>query len=248
MTKKRSVVTPGSAASGAADDVTPLPVSEDAVVEFLYLNPELLSRHPRLLEAIVLPSRSKGSVVDIQHVLLQRLREENDKLRRAYDNVVGTARYNRSAQRQVHAGVLQILSATSFERLIHTVTTDLPLVLDVDAITICLEAGDTPIPRAFAAALRCLPKGTVERLLGAESDIVLCSDIEADETIFGPAAGLVHSQALARLCINERAPKGLLALGARDAKAFRQNHSTELIGFLTQALEVTIRRWLNLPT
>ncbi len=192
-------------------------------------------------------ARFDGNVVDMQHLVLNRLREENAKLRDAYASIVATARDNRAAQLQVHAAVLQILSAGSFENLIHTVTADLPLVLDVDTVTICLEAGDATIPRAYAAGLRSLPEGAVEGYLGAGRDIALASDITGERKIFGAATGLVRSQALARLDIGPQAPKGLLAIGSRNLDAFHQGQGTELIGFLSQAVEVTIRQWLSQP-
>ena len=192
-------------------------------------------------------ARFDGNVVDMQHLVLNRLREENAKLRAAYASIVATARDNRTAQLQVHAAVLKILSAGSFENLIHTVTADLPLVLDVDTVTICLEAGDATIPRAYTAGLRSLPEGAVEGYLGAGRDIAIASDITGEREIFGAATGLVRSQALARLDMGPQAPKGLLAIGSRNLDAFHQGQGTELIGFLSQAVEVTIRQWLSQP-
>lgn len=248
MTKKGSVVTPGGGGAAAANDSPSKSLTAHAVIDFLQHNPGLLDEHPELLESLTPASRSDGNVVDMQHLMLFRLREENRKLRDAYASVIGTARDNRAAQNQIHEAVQLILSAGSFERLIHTVTADLAMVLDVDAVTLCIEAGDVSIPRAFAAGLRSLPKGTSERLLGPGRDIALASDIAGDAKVFGAAAGLIRSQALVRLRISPRAPKGLLAIGSRDIDAFQKNQGTELIAFLARSLEITIRQWLNLPS
>jgi uncharacterized protein len=247
MTKKGSVVTPGGQGSAAANDVPSKALTEDAVLDYLHRHPDLLVNNPALLEALTQSARFEGNVVDMQHLVLNRLREENASLRDAHASIVGTARDNRSAQLQVHAAVLQILGARSFEKLIHTVTADLPLVLEVDAITICLEAGNVPIPRAYASGLRSIPEGTIERLLGPGRDIVLSSDIEGDQKIYGAATGLVRSEALARLTMGSQAPKCLLAIGSRDVDTFHHGQGVELIGFLAEALETTIRQWLNLP-
>ena len=248
MTKKGSVVTPGGGGAAAANDSPSKSLTAKAVIDYLQHNPNLLDEHPELLESLTPPSRSDGNVVDMQHVMLFRLREENRKLRDAYASVIATARGNRSTQTQIHECVLQILSAGSFERLIHTVTADLSIVLNVDAVTLCIEAGDVSIPRAFAAGLRSLPEGTSERYLGPGRDIALASDITGDRKIFGEAAGLIRSQALARLRISPHAPKGLLAIGSRDIDAFQKSQGTELISFLARSLEVTIRQWLNLSS
>ena len=248
MSEKGSVVTPGGQGSAAANDVPSKALTEDAVLDYLHRNPDLLTNNPALLESLTEAARFDGNVVDMQHLMLNRLREENTRLRDAHASIVGTARDNRSAQLQVHAAVLQILAARSFEKLIHTVTADLPLVLEVDAVTICLEAGDVPIPRAYASGLRSIPEGAIERHLGPGRDIALSCDITADQKIFGAAMGLVRSQALVRLNMGSQAPKGLLAIGSRDVDTFHQGQGTELIGFLARALETTIRQWLNLPS
>ena len=240
-------MTPGGRNSAAANDGPSKTLTKSAVVNYLRQNPDLIADNPELLESFAPSARFDGNVVDMQHLILNRLREENAKLRTAYASIVATARDNRAAQLQIHTAVLQILSAGSFENLIHTVTADLPLVLDVDTVTICLEAGEATIPRAYAAGLRSLPEGAVEGYLGAGRDIALASDITGERKVFGAATGLVRSQALARLDMGPQAPKGLLAIGSRDLDAFHQGQGTELIGFLSQALEVTIRQWLSQP-
>jgi uncharacterized protein len=248
MAKKGPVVTPGDRGSAAANDVPSKTVDEKAVLDYLRQHPDLLANNPDVLESFTRTSRFDGNVVDMQHLVLNRLREENANLRDAHASIIGTARDNRSAQIQVHEAVLHILSARSFEKLIHTVTADLPLVLEVDAVTICLEAGDVPIPRAYASGLRSIPEGAIDRHLGQGRDIALASDITGDEKIFGAATGLVRSQALVRLNMGTQAPKGLLAIGSRDLDTFHQGQGTELIGFLARALDTTIRQWLNLPS
>jgi uncharacterized protein YigA (DUF484 family) len=248
MSEKGSVASPGRSASTAANDVPSKAVTEDAVLDYLRRHPDLLVDNPVLLEALTQSARFDGNVVDMQHLMLNRLREENTRLRDAHAAIVGTARDNRSAQLQVHEAVLQILAARSFEKLIHTATADLPLVLEVDAVTICLEVGDVRIPRAYASSLRSIPEGSIERLLGPGRSIALASDITADKKIFDAAASLVRSQALARLNLGTQAPKALLAIGSRDVDTFHQGQGTELISFLAKALETTIRQWLNLPS
>jgi uncharacterized protein YigA (DUF484 family) len=247
MTKERSVVTPGGRNSAVANDGPSKALTKSAVVNYLRQNPGLIADNPELLESLTPSARFDGNVVDMQHLVLNRMREKNAKLRDAYASIVATARDNRVAQLQTHAAVLQILSARSFEKLIHTVTADLPLVLDVDTVTICLEAGDAIIPRAYAGGLRSLPEGAVEDYLGALRDIALDSGITAERKIFGAATGLVRSQALARLDMGPQAPKGLLAIGSRNLDTFHQGQGTELISFLSQTLEVTIRQWLSQP-
>src|SRR3546814_1943199 len=80
------------------------------------------------------PRRAAGNVVDFQHAMVQRLKTENEKLQAAQDYLIGTARSNQSIQSRVHDAVLAILRAPSFESMIQTVTGDLAIQLDVDAV------------------------------------------------------------------------------------------------------------------
>ena len=132
--------------------------------------------------------------------------------------------------------------------MIQTVTADLAVLLDVDTVTIGVESGDVPIPKAYAAGIRALPQGSVDAMLGEGRDVLLADDINGDPRLFGAAAGLVRSQALARLRASSHAPVGLLALGSRKPNGFGPGQGTELLGFLARALETMIRQWLHLPS
>ncbi|MFX4220161.1 MAG: DUF484 family protein [Thalassobaculum sp.] len=245
MTEKGPAPTPtaGKPRSGEMRALT-----ADRVAAYLRENPDFLNAHPELLAVLVPPGQSEGNVVDFQQAMVTRLREENDKLRSAQDYLVTTARNNQSIQARVHDSVLAILRASSFETMIQTVTADLAVLLDVDAVTIGVETGDVPIPKAYAAGIRALPNGAVDSMLGPNRDVLLCADINGDPRLFHSAAGLVRSQALCRLRASSQAPVGLLALGSRRPDAFQPGQGTELLGFLARALESMIRQWLHLPS
>ena len=78
-------------------------------------------------------------------------------------------------------------------------------------------------------------------MLGADQNVRLMKTIRDNGTLFGAAAGLVRSAALARLRPGKRMPAGLLAFGSRGA-TFRPNQGTELIHFLTRVLESCLHR------
>ena len=223
-------------------------LTAERVAEYLRAHPDFLTAHPDLFEIMDTPRREQGNVVDFQHAMVQRLKEENERLKAAQEYLVGTARTNQSIQSRVHDSVLAILKASSFETMIQAVTTDLAVLLDVDAVTIGVETGDVPIPKAYAAGIRALPEGAVDSLLGPNRDVMLMADVSGDPRLFGAAAGLVRSQALTRLRASSQAPVGLLALGSRKEDGFGPGQGTELLGFLARALETMIRQWLHLPS
>lgn len=223
-------------------DATPSP---QQVETFLRANPGFLSERPDLISILTPPSRwDGGAVVDLQSVMVQRLREESRDLRDAANLLISTTRSNMIVQTRTHAAVMALLGADNFERLAHVVRHDLPLLLDVDTVSLCFESVSSTPPDF--ADIRWLPVGSVERVLGGEEQhfFRLLEDVEDDGQVFGEAAGLVKSAALARVTPGSDFPAGMLALGARDRGAFHSGQSSDLLTFLARVTEMCVHRWL----
>jgi len=247
MTGKGSAAEPGKKVKEAANRPASALTAEQ-VADYLSAHPDFLVNHPELIDILTPPSRTSGeTVVDMQHFMLERLRSENQRLKDSHAGLIATVRGNQTTQNQIHSAVLCIVAASSFDNLIQTVTIDLPVMLGIDVVTICIEAGDVPIPKAYASGVRSIPAGTIDRKLGAGKDVLLASDVDGDEEIFGSAAGLVSSMALARIQVSPHSPMGLMAFGSRDSEAYHHGQATELLSFLARTTELTIRQWLNLP-
>lgn len=248
MSKKGPAAEPGTDGKASANAAVGAAPSAEQVAAFLRAHPDFLIEHPDLMDVLTPPSRAAGgSVVDMQHFMLDRLRSENQRLRDQQAGLIATARDNQSTQSRVHTAVLQIVAASSFEGLIQTLTVDLPILLGIDVVTICIEAGDVSIPQAYAKGVRAIPAGTTDRKIGPARDVLLAGDVEGDPVIFGSAAGLVGSMALARLNVSPHSPVGLIALGTREKDGFQHGQGTELLTFLARTIEITIRQWLDLP-
>lgn len=225
----------------------PAALDDAAVADYLRRHPDFLARHGELLDVLEAPGRQEGEgVVDLQQFMLDRLRGELAALRESRDDLIFTGRTNMASTGRVHEAVLSILAARSFEHLIETIVTDLSVILDLDAVTICVEqADDGPAP-CRVRGVHQLEPGTVEAVLGNRSHAFL-ADIDGEPELFGSAAGLVRSAGLLRLTISSHTPAALLALGSRTPDHFDPNQGSELLQFLARALELTIRQWLELP-
>lgn len=227
---------------------------ESEVVEYLRQNPDFLARNGDLIEILTPPSdtaeravRGRGAVVDLQCFMLERLRGEIDKLRGQMDDMVVNSRANLNQQARVHEAILALVAARSFEHLIETVTTDLAIVLDLDVVTLCVEPTEGRLAAGPVAGLQQLEPGTIKALMGRKRGALLRPEVAGDPELFGAAAGLVRSDALVRLDIAKAAPPTLLAFGSRQPDHFHPGQGTELIGFLSRVLEISIRAWLDLP-
>jgi len=228
-------------------EVAPRATTADEVLAYLTRHPGFLADHPDLVGVLTPPEHQRGAgVVDMQQFMLQRLQADLARLKSQQRALISTSRSNLTSQTRIHAAVLALVGASSFEQLIQTVTTDLAVLLDVDVVTLCVESDTGPLPRPPLPGVHLLRPGEVDRLLGPDKDALLEDEVRGDPVLFGAGAGLVHSEALLRLSIGNHAPAGLVALGSRKPHKFKSGQGTELLCFLAQALEITIAQWLDL--
>lgn len=219
-------------------------VTAAQVADYLRAHPRFLMTHPDVVRALNPPARYQDEdVADLQHLLVRRLTEEVEGLRDKKRALVAAARENAAVGAQVRQAILAVLECDGLEELGRVVREDLPLLLDLAGAALALE------PRAAGGALpepiSALPEGGASVLLGS-AKTRLSDRVTADPSLFGPKAGQVGSQALARLDLGPETPPGVLALGAASETAYRPDQGTELLVFLAQVIETRARAWLGL--
>lgn len=225
----------------------PAEPTPEQVADFLRAHPDFLNQRPDLLTVLEAPGRGDlgDGVQDFQAAMIRRLRRQMEDATEVAQELIDTSRENLTSQSRIHECVLALLSASSFERLIEAVQTDLPMLLDIDAVSLCVESENQ---NAFPVrSVTLVPRGFVDRHLGQGKGMMLREDASGDPEIFGGAAPLVRSDALVRLSVSDSAPPALLAFGSREAGKFHPGQATELVNFLTQVLSQLIRIWLGLP-
>ncbi len=250
MTRRQSDAAPEPAAERPGRSLVGVGRAPNAseVAAFLEQHPDFFAEHPDLLDSLNAPAPETGDgVVNLQRFLVERLRQQLADARRAHDNLIAIGRANLTIQARVHRAVLALLSARSFEHLIETVTTDLAVILDLDAVALGVEQGKEGLPPVRLDGLVQLEPGIVDGLIGRGRTVTLADRTNGQDALFGAAASLISSQALIRLQVSRKTPPALLALGSRRAKQFHEGQRTELLTFLARALERSIRAWLNLP-
>ena len=222
-------------------------LTAEDVCAYLRDHPDFLVHHGDLVHHLTPPSRDRGrGVVDLQAYMVERLRGEIRLLKDQQRELIGTSRANMNSQNRIHAAVLFLLDAQSFEQLIQTITTDLAVLLDLDVACLIVESNGHDHPHVQTSGVRVVEPGAVNRRLG-RADVVLNADIQGDPDLYGPGAGLVRSEALIRLQVSSETPEGMLAFGSREPDTFHTGQGTELVGFLARVVERVIRGWLELP-
>lgn len=220
--------------------------TDEEIEAYLLRNPGLLRDNPALLAGLTPPDRHAGDdkVSDLQRHMLDKLSGEVRRLRDTQGALLAASRTNLATQGQIHEAVLALMEAADIGHFLHAVARDLPQILDLDAVSLALEA-EAPGPDwSTGGDVRFLPKDRVDRLLGEGRDVVLRTETEDSEMLFGPAAGLVRSDALVRLDLGPSHPPALVGFGARSAGRFHPGQGTEILRFLCRVLERLLVLWL----
>lgn len=221
-------------------------LTADEVAEWLGDNPDFLSQNPALLDSLPAPSRELGGgVADLQQALIEKLRSDVELAHQRQQELVETSRANLNSQTRIHECVVALLSATSFEQLIQTITTDFAVLLDLDVVTLCVEYDGSERNTPHTRGLHVVPEGTVNRVMGSGRHVLLRSYVEGEPEIYGGGAPLVASDALARISISPKTPPGMIAFGSRTAGKFEAGQAVELLAFLARVTERAIRIWLK---
>ena len=236
---------PSSQLADATGDLEPAgDLSTEQVADYLLANPDFFVQRPELLRGMTAPPRwnNDAVVVDMHRHMVESLRGEIAGLRDCANEVIETSRANLVTQTRTHAAVVALVAANDLDQLLRTIHDDLPILLDIDVAVLCVEpaAGLQPLVSGLAR----LRSGIVDRFIGAGRDVALYREMADDGEVFGAAAGLVRSAALARLSCGEPAPVGMLGFGCRRDGAFHPGQGTELLRFLAKVVEVCLVRLL----
>ncbi len=227
-------------------DLPPSMTAED-VITWLRDNPNFLDQHPEACDLLQPPREHTGKgVIDFQQFMVRRLREDRDVIIEEAREIVETSRANMSNQARIHKAVLMLLEARTFEDFIHTVIMDFAAILDVDIISLVVEAEGSVIPHIAISGVHAVTPGSIS-LLMHEQNIMLESNIRGIGEIYGGGAGLVNSQLLLRLNVAGGTPPAMLAFGSRDPEMFAPGQGTDLIMFLGRVVERCFLKWLDLP-
>jgi uncharacterized protein YigA (DUF484 family) len=222
-------------------------VTDEEVISFLRNNPSFLQNYPEVCDFLVPPKQaSDRKVTDFQAYMISRLRADKDAVIETTREIVENSRANMNNQHRVHKAILLLLEARSFEDFIHIVTMDISAILDVDIAALIIESNGRDIPHIHTSGIRVVAEGTIDRWMG-EKSVMLQSDIQGIEPIYGGGATLVASQALLRVDISMNTPPALLAFGSRAPHGFVEGQATDQVLFLARVIERCFRSWLDLP-
>ena len=121
----------------------------------------------------------------MQQAILKRLRTEIDRLKNERTEIIANSKQNQIVQNRIQAAVISIIQATTFEKMIHVVTHELPELLDVDFITLAIEANADAPKRVPVRGVYVLAPGAIDAALGPDKQARLRSHIVGEDAFFG---------------------------------------------------------------
>jgi len=226
------------------DEIT---IGKADIIAFLKEHPDFLQENPDVLEALI-PQRDrpqKGAVADFQSYMIERLKADKEEVLTSTKELVENARSNMNNQQRIHAAVLRLLEAKTFDDFIQCITMDLSTILHTDISVLVVESNGADIPHVHQNGIRVLPEGTIDQWMNGQS-VLLQDNISGIEAIYGGGSTLVQSQILLRVDIAKETPPAIIAFGSRDPNMFHDGQATDQILFLARVIEQSFRVWLNL--
>jgi uncharacterized protein len=219
-------------------------INATSVHQWLMKNPEFLKENSELFTPALTAERvSDEGVVNMQSFLVERLQKETNQLKNLQGELVSAARNNLNTQKMVHDAVTLILSSTSLSQFVHTLTQQLPEVLDVDVITLCVEDGPVTLPAI--SGLQRLKRGSIDRAHWNGSAILMRPVAPKSKAVFGPAKELVQSDSLIRLNVPTLYAPAMLAIGSHEEGHFHPEQATDLLAFLATCVQSCLRMWVE---
>ncbi|MCW8916541.1 MAG: DUF484 family protein [Magnetovibrio sp.] len=222
-------------------------LSDDDVSQYLLDHPEFFSRNPEILVQMQgpIPIKREDGVVDFQSAMVEKLRDEMQNLTACAQDVIETSRTNMTYLTRTHAAVLAMLSAQDADHMASIITNDLPLLLDVDAVSFGFEQDYKAEAALRLPGVKMLPFHYLDAQMGEGGDISLVRDMLDDGTLFGEDHTLIRSAALARLRPTQTMAGGVIALGSSIPNAFHAGQGTDLLNFLARVSEKLFSKWLG---
>lgn len=215
--------------------------SEASILHHLNENPDFFERHVSALDTLRIPHPTHGAVSLIERQV-SRLHSRNQLLENRLEDMVRTARENEGLGQRLHRLALELIEAEEIDDVL-AATGDL-LRSEFPGTEVTFRLFDHEVPGKPAVhesgggmsrevLLECAK--SQRPVFGAEADALTVS-------LFGTGSGIGSA---AIIPLSDGKPIGLLALGSRDARRFRNGLGTLFLSHLGELVSRALRVCLD---
>lgn len=231
------------------------PKIEDTLREAIISQPDVILDDSDVMQALIAANEKAmgGNIVDLRGIAMERLETRLDRLEDTHRSVIAAAYENLAGTNQIHRAILRMLDPVEFETFLRDIGGDVAEILRVDSIKLVLESvqnDSDPAVQRLGDVLNVAEPGFIDGYLsqgrgGTVRQVTLRSVQNASETIYGPNAEWIRSEACLKLDFGAGRLPGMLVMGTEDPHMFAPQQGTDLLVFFTGVFERTMRRWLS---
>ena len=224
--------------------VTDRQVSRDDIASFLRANPSFFGDLPALLRDLVIPHDS-GDAVSLLECQANLLREENDRIKRQFDELIRLATENERLNRKIHELALALVDAAGLQAIFRVLEGRLSEDFDAQRVGALVFAEP-----AF------VDNGELAQFVGAKADFrrhfaqaldggkAVCGTLAAEQgsALFG--AGEVPGSAVIMPLLGKQW-QGVLVIASNDPKRFEAGMSTDFLDYLRDVVTLVVDPWVK---
>jgi len=219
------------------------PKIDDTLREAIISQPDVILDDNDVMQALIAANEKAmgGNIVDLRGIAMERLETRLDRLEDTHRSVIAAAYENLAGTNQIHRAILRMLDPEVGE------------ILRVDCVKLVLESvqnDNDPAVQRLGDVLSVAEPGFIDSYLtqgrgGTVRQVTLRSVQDASDSIYGPNAEWIRSEACLKLDFGAGRLPGMLVMGAEDPHMFGPQQGTDLLAFFTGVFERAMRRWLS---
>jgi uncharacterized protein YigA (DUF484 family) len=227
----------------SAPDSTP---SAAAVVRYLVAHPEFFNQHPELLRTLEIP-HSTGQAVSLWERQIASLREEIDRMRGRFDELIEQAKLNELVIRRIQQLALELMDTAGPQAVFGLLSSRLAEDFRADRVTCLVFAHATSLEtddaRQFVGADS--PRREPFKSTLAKHDPV-CGRLTQTQlqALFGVDK---FDGSHVVLPLHGGGWDGLLVVSSQDPVRFESNMGTEFLAFLRDVVTLVLEPWVAKP-
>ncbi len=217
---------------------------EEAIAAYLEQNPDFFTRHPELTVRLRVPHEC-GDATSLITYQVDRLRDENRKIKGRLDELLQVARDNDRLADQLHRLTLELMDSQDLDSLLQSLKDGLRHQLQSDLVAIALLPEQVSVDHqdSLDAAGREI---FAEQLASAQPRLGHLGPEQA-RTLFGDASSRLGSAAVVPISDNHDVT-GVLAVGSFDADRFNPSQGTVFLRQLGQLAGRALRPYRTAST
>jgi len=220
--------------------------NEAAVARYLATHPEFFNHHLELLRTLEIP-HATGQAVSLWERQIAALREELERMRTRFDELIDAAKHNEALIRRIQKLALELMDTAgphaAFQLLAHRLAEEFRADRVTGLVFASAASVDSDDARQFVGADSPRREPFRHALTRREP---ICGRLTQAQTqaLFGVEA---FDGSHVVLPLTGRTWDGVLVVSSQDPTRFESNMGTEILGFLRDVLTLVIEPWVAKP-